>query len=182
MPYLKNALVGKTMMTTVFSDEIVLEMYEWHRAIIAGANRQANAVLNKSKARADMKDEEGWGNHIEGACGEAAVAKFLNLYWEGHVGAYPDTTRPDLKPNIEVKTRSKHWQDLLIRKHENREQVFILVTGTSPEFRIRGWIWGENACQAKFFKSPNDRPPAYFIGVDHLSQDWQMLKEQYIWL
>jgi hypothetical protein len=178
MPVQRNALAEKLMTTTVSSDLVVFSMYEWQRGITAGTNRQANAVLNNSEARADMEDEEGWGNHIEGACGEQAVAKFLNIYWEGH-NKYQD--EPDLKPNIEVKQRSEHWHDLIIREHENFQQVFILATGLSPKFRIRGWVWGEHVQDKKFWKSPNKRPEAYFIPQSYLSQDWRTLKEQYIW-
>lgn len=144
-----------------------------------GSRRQLGARLNDRTARNDMPDEDGWGHHVEGACGEVAVAKFLNVFWSASLETFG--MEPDLRPNIEVKTRSSHNYDLLIRKHEDLSQIFVLVTGLAPDFWIRGWAVGADVVSDKWIRRHGGRPEAWFIPVSELSTDWLELKKTHIW-
>lgn len=111
-------------------------------------------------------DGIGWSEDIEGACGELAVAKFLGIYWNGSVNTFK---APDLPNGIQVRTRSKHDYDLIVRTGDPDNERFILVTGRCPEFRIQGWLYGRDAKQDQFRQTFGGRPEAFFVPVDHLN-------------
>ena len=102
---------------------------------------------------------DGWSEHIEGACGEQAVAKALNVYWDGSIDSFK---RDDL-PGLQVRTRSNHQWDLLIRPNDPDQAVYVLVTGRCPSYRVHGWIHGHEAKQACWLRDYGNRPPAYFV-------------------
>jgi hypothetical protein len=122
----------------------------------------------ESKTRG-LKDSHGfsedcWDLQIEGAGGELAVAKALNVYWDGSV----NTLRaPDLS-GIQVRTRSQRDYDLIVWPDDSPDDLYVLVTGQMPEYRIHGWIRGSDAMQDRWLKEHGDRPPAYFVPQDAL--------------
>ena len=61
---------------------IELDAFEWWQAAQAGLSRQIKA-LKKGRKDAHGFKGDGWGVHIEGACAEAAVAKYLGVWWSG---------------------------------------------------------------------------------------------------
>lgn len=77
-----------------------------------------------------------WGNHIEGALGEFAVAKFLGLYPSGIEGY--NTT--DVGDHYEVRTRPEKFHELFIKKRDKPDKYYILLQGSHGEYIIRGWI------------------------------------------
>ena len=128
--------------------------------------------------RNGMSEEDGWRANIEGACGEMAAAKFLGVYWNGSINTY--RKGGDLGANIEVKTRSRHDYDLLVRTYDvAKPKVYVLVTGNAPDFRVRGWIVldGPQDCKDEWLKTYANRPEAWFIPVSALSQDWDLFRE-----
>lgn len=102
----------------------------------------------------------GWSEHIEGACGEAAVAKVLNRFWNGSVDTF--ATGGDVG-DIQVRTRSSHDYELLVRPDDRDSDVFILVTGRAPTFRVIGYIWGRDAKRPEWLQTHGSRPAAYFV-------------------
>lgn len=102
---------------------------------------------------------EGWNEHIEGAGGELAVAKMLNLYWDGSINTFK---RADLA-GVQVRTRSHHGYDLLVRPDDSPEDAFVHVTGRMPHYRIHGWMTGAEAMQDRWMAHHGDRPAAYFV-------------------
>lgn len=137
---------------------VTLETYEWAMAASAGMRRQMAAVA------AGLEDKhgfngDGWGVHIEGACGEMAVAKALGIYWDGSVNTFK---RPDVA-SLQVRTRSEDWHDILVRPGDGDDDIFVLVTGRSPSFTIQGWIRGSEAKVSEFLATHGGRPPAYFV-------------------
>jgi hypothetical protein len=80
-----------------------------------------------------------WQNHIEGAMGEFAVAKFLGLY----PGGITDKDATDVGEHYEVRTRPKSYYELFVRKCEKEDKedkYFILAQGSYGVYTIRGWI------------------------------------------
>jgi hypothetical protein len=61
-------------------------------ASIVGAYRHIAAIVGARKD-AHGCDGDGWEKHIEGACGELAVAKTLRMYWPATVNTF---AAPDL--------------------------------------------------------------------------------------
>ena len=107
---------------------------------------------------------DGWGENIEGAGGELAVAKALNVYWDGSVNTFK---QPDL-PGLQVRTRSRHDYDLIIRPGDAPEERYILVTGQMPNYRIQGWARGSDVMLPQFLKEYGGRPAAYFVPASKL--------------
>lgn len=127
-----------------------------------GLERQLRALTDKRPDRHGFvpKEEAGWCLHIEGACGEAAVAKALNRFWDGSVDSFK--SGGDVG-GIQVRTRSRHDYELIVRADDRDTDVFVLVTGRAPTFRVVGYILGRDAKRPEFLQRHGNRPGAYFV-------------------
>ena len=105
-------------------------------------------------------DGAGWNLHIEGACGEMAVAKALNVFWTGSINAFKNGGDVG---HLQVRTRSRDFYDLPVRPDDKQTDVFVLVTGLAPRFEIRGWILGAEARRDDWQQTYGDRPAAWFV-------------------
>jgi hypothetical protein len=138
----------------------------WHEAAMAshvGWMRQLAAVKAGKQDRHGY-DGEGWSEHIEGACGEMAVAKLLGIFWDGSVNTWKAS---DL-PGLQIRTRSRHDYDLIVRPSDDSDSRWVLVTGRCPEYRVHGWISGASAKRPEFLKTYGGRPAAYFVPASKL--------------
>lgn len=149
------------------SIDIVLSRHEYEIAAYIGSQRQEEAV------RMGLKDQHGleFGGknplrcHIEGAAGELACSRALNVYWTPSVNTFK---APDLLDMLQIKTRGEHRYDLLVRPHDADDQLFVLVTHESQDpgdllYRIHGYLSGAEAKKSKFMKTYGGRAPAYFV-------------------
>lgn len=146
---------------------IRLEPYEFALAANVGVRRQMAAVLTGRMDKYGIDHKLGWNVHIEGACGEMAVARFLGLYYSGHVNTFKVGGDVGI---LQVRTRSDHEYDLLIRPDDNENEMFMLVTGTAPEFRLQGWLWGHEARRTEWWQTHGDRAGAWFVPSKHLRE------------
>ena len=142
---------------------VTLTMHEINMAANVGLMRQLCA-LKAGKHDAHGFDGDGWSEHIEGACGELAVAKILGRYWDGSV----NTFKADDLPGLQIRTRSRHDYDLIVRPGDDDQAVWVLVTGRCPEYRVRGWINGAEAKRAEWLRNYGGRPAAYFVPAEQL--------------
>jgi hypothetical protein len=130
-----------------------------------GITRQ---ISNLMKGRPDAYGcaaDVGWQVHIEGCCGELAVAKYLDRYWSGNF----EQLKADDVGNYQVRTRSSHGWDLILHDRDPDDRVFILVTGTAPEYVIRGWMRAKDGKKPEFWSDPSKQNrPAYFVPQDCL--------------
>lgn len=100
-----------------------------------------------------------WATNIEGACGELAVAKYLNRFWSGAIG---DIEADDVGP-YQVKTNtSRRWDDLIVRTWNKPNRVYISVLSFLPRFVICGWEFGTQVKKAEFLRMGRKDMPAYF--------------------
>lgn len=128
-----------------------------------GLERQLRALADRRPDRHGFvpKDgDTGWSLHIEGACGEVAVAKVLNRFWNGSVDSFK--SGGDVG-DVQVRTRSRHEYELIVRQDDRDSDVFILVTGRAPTFRVVGYILGRDAKRPEFEQRHGNRPAAYFV-------------------
>jgi len=144
--------------------KITLKSTEMGAGLRVGGLRHYHAVIRKCRQKSGTPPEEGWSHHIEGALGEMAAAKALNMYWPGSVNAWKEC---DLY-GIQVRTRSKSSYDLIVRPDDAENCVWVLVTGSCGSYEVCGWISGFDAKQERFFGTPNNREPAYFIPKSEL--------------
>ena len=101
--------------------------------------------------------------HMLGAAGELAVAtllglrEFLYAETEARRGSF------DLPPNIDVKTRSRHWYDLICQLDEAPGKALVLVTMENKTCLVHGWISSDDAMKEQWRKDPAKGRPAYFV-------------------
>jgi hypothetical protein len=62
-----------------------------------------------------------------------------------------------------VRTRSKHGYDLIVRRDDRDDDVFVLVTGGPHDFEVRGWMFGRDAKANKFKANYGNYGEAYFV-------------------
>lgn len=103
--------------------------------------------------------------HVDGACGEIAVAKLRGRYFGGLVNSFKAA---DLGDNVQVRTRSSHDYDLIVRSNDNPEHIYVLVTGAAPRLCVRGWLYGHEAQQDSFLRAYGGREAAYFVPAQSL--------------
>ena len=142
------------------SKEITLLPHEVILAAQVGRRRHFQAVMEGKKDRHGF-DGDPLRIHVEGAAGEMVVSRALGIYWDGSVG----TWKANDLPGIQVRTRSEHWHDLLIRRDDDLTARWVLVTGKIklPTYRVHGWVYGHEANKRDFLKTHGGRPPAWFF-------------------
>jgi hypothetical protein len=147
--------------------EVFLEPFELFQAWGVGKLRQARAIAaGRLDAHGFCGDPE--RTHILGASGEVAACKALNREWDRTVDTYK---APDIRPDIQVRTRFCHSYDLLIRNADKDDERYILVTWEHQRptrFLVRGWLWGYEAKQTQFLQGFGNRPKAYFVPATRL--------------
>lgn len=113
----------------------------------------------RNGSRQDQRLSSRWQFHIEGALGELAVAKLLNVFWSGNLGKLHvgDVGR------LEVRTRSRDTYDLPVYAEDMDAACFVLVVGLAPRFRVVGWIRGEDAKRPEWWGDPANDRPAFFV-------------------
>lgn len=104
--------------------------------------------------------------HMKGTVGEVACSKALGIPWPMHVNVFKG--KPDLPPDIEVRLRTNHDHDLIIRDGDDADRRYVLVTGSPPDLEIRGWLLGSEGKDPKWLKSYGGYKPAYFIPQRYL--------------
>ena len=126
---------------------------------LAGVLRRVEDLGKGDKCGRDLTDptSTGWSMEIEGACGELAVAKFTGRTWLG-VGIM----RGDDVPGLQVRTTRHATGRLLVRHDDDDAATFVLVTGRTPVFVIRGWLYGWEAKRDEWWGTPNPNGPALF--------------------
>ena len=139
--------------------EVILTPGEMHVAATIGCLRQ---IENLGKRRSDAHGaprDGGWQIHIEGAAGEAAVAKWLGRYWNGALG---DLDADDVG-TVQVRTTSRTDGCLILHDSDPDSRPFVLVTGVAPSFVLRGWIWARDGKRKEHWRDPVGGRGAYFV-------------------
>jgi hypothetical protein len=101
--------------------------------------------------------------HILGAAGELAVANYLGLREYLYAEKTPRRGSSDLPPNIDVKTRSRHYYDLICQLDESLYKILVLVTIENKTTLIHGWITSKDAMNEKWIKDPAGGRKAFFV-------------------
>jgi hypothetical protein len=143
---------------------INLEWFEYSMASEVGRSRQLSSIRRSLTDRHGFNGL-GWSEHIEGACGELAAAKALDVYWNGSVDTFKTA---DLSTNIHIRTRSRHDYDLIVREKDPEDATYILVTGKCPTYTIQGFISGFDAKNDQWLQEYGNRPAAFFVPAVHL--------------
>jgi hypothetical protein len=136
--------------------KITLNANEMLVATYIGSRRNAEALHRKRKPRFPEKTPgELWGFHIEAAHAELAVAKYLGVYWGFGVNTFHT---PDIV-NTPFEVRWSTKDCLKVRPDD--KGIVISVTGTCPNYEIKGWIHAEEAKHEAFLNK--QKPECYFV-------------------
>lgn len=146
--------------------EVTLAWHEYAMASEIGRLRQLTSVRRGSADNHGFTGL-GWSEHIEGACGEMAVSKFLGIYWDGGIDTFK---KADIGATIQVRTRSSHSYDLIVRPDDYDDDIYVLVTGKCPTYRIWGYISGSEAKKNEYIQTHANRPAAYFVPKNALKE------------
>ena len=139
---------------------VSLDWYELVHAGLVGVMRYVDAIL---KGRTDYHGGDGdsnWTTHCEGACGEKAAAKAIDRYYSGSVNTFRsggDVGR------LQVRTGSRHDYELIVRDSDKDDDLFLLVTGRAPTFRVVGFIRAKEAKRPEWRQNHGGRAAAYFV-------------------
>lgn len=124
-----------------------------------GGMRNITAIEKGRKHIAGFGNGSAWNNHIEGAAGELAVAKVLDVYWGGSINTFK---KGGDVGDLQVRTSLTH-EDLIVRPHDSDSAIFVLVLGPLPTVQVKGWMYGYEAKQEKWLARRAERTPAYFV-------------------
>lgn len=143
--------------------EVVLS---WHEVAMASEIGRLRQLESLKAGRIDRHgfSGSGWNVHIEGACGELAAAKYLDMHWDGSIDTFKE---PDL-PLIQVRTRSRHDYELLVRPEDDDAAIWLLVTGNCPSYWLRGWAMGQECKREEWLREHGQRPRAHFVPTSAL--------------
>lgn len=136
-------------------------------AAAVGAARYAESIQFRRRDvhGFDPSQSSGLAIHVEGACGELAVAKLRGRYWGGTVGSFKAA---DIGTNVQVRTRSRHDYDLIVRSDDADDDIFVHVTGVAPTYHVHGWIRGADAKRPEYVQSHGGRAEAWFVPASAL--------------
>lgn len=145
---------------------MIIEL-SWSELMIAALVGVMRCVKSKYKGYENKHGLQGpgWNQDIQGACGELAVAKYLNVFWDGTMDSF--TAGADVQ-GLQVRSTDRDGR-LIIRPTDPDDAVFILARGGPLEWEIAGWILGRDGKQEEFCGDPTgNRPAAYFVPIHAL--------------
>ena len=141
---------------------IKLENYEIRMAALVGSFRQLHATDQGSPPRyPEQYPGQLHENHQRSAMAELAVAKYLNVYWGGHVDVF--RTVSDVA-DLEVRY-SLDRDDLKVRPDDTGRVVSVKGTPLCARtFLLVGWCDAEDAKYEKYLSTCGQgMAPAYFL-------------------
>ncbi len=130
----------------------------------------------KGRNNGAEKGELALRHHLLGAAGEMAVAVILGMEDQLYQETEAQRGSFDLPPNIDVKTRSRHYYDLIVQLDESPDKILVLVTIENRITLIHGWIKAADAMKEQWKKDPAGGRPAYFVPKTEL-QSLSTLKQ-----
>ena len=130
--------------------QIRLTMNELLMAAIVGLNRRMKS-MRKSTVTDAYTDNKfvPWYTDIEAAAAECALAKYLNIFWDGSEGTFK---APDLGDDIQVRCSSYAQAHLIVRDKDDGAHRYILLTGEGLNWDVRGWMFGYDAKKDTYFR------------------------------
>lgn len=147
--------------------KVTLNQKEFAYAESVGKTRQEEAVKS-GRHDAHGYSGDGFNIHVQGACGELALAQALGWHWSAPVNTYKSGGDVGI---LQVRTavrflRSGKDTSLIIRPDDNDDDIFVLVWMIDKHnYEIAGYIKGVDAKQRKWWRPnpSNGRPPLYLI-------------------
>jgi len=118
---------------------VTLDPQEAMRAVMIGGGQRLRRIRDGSADRYGLQSdaETNWGRQIESVGAEMAFAKWLGVY-------YNPPLRPDDGTDVAgCQVRSSTFDGAHVLLHDQDTGPAVLVTGSMPEYVIRGWCIAE---------------------------------------
>jgi hypothetical protein len=138
--------------------EVTLTPFEVAVAGFVGVLRNTESMRKKSKD--NYRGDNPFEINVVGAAGEMAAAKYLNVYNRLGINTYHGA---DIGIGLQVRTVTKPDGELPIREGDKPEELFIMVQGKVPTFRICGFISAAEGRAVGRVANPFGGKPATFV-------------------
>ena len=147
------------------NNKVALSLTEVLQAANAGIYRVVENIKINRGGTHGLKNNNDWNLHIEGALAECALAKFLNVYWEGK-GSFNGVD----VGSVDARSTRHEKGCLIIHPSDDDNRKYYLLTGFDGNYIVRGWIWGRDAKNQIYWTDPTGKNrPAYFIPQSKLN-------------
>jgi hypothetical protein len=131
-----------------------------------GLMRQVQNLKRDVKEKYGAQPNTDWQLNIEGALGEYALSKYLNLHW----GGCGDYQSPDVGI-VDCRTSGRDNARLCLHPKDKDDRIYFLLTGMNGLYTVRGWLFARDGKKKEFWADPTGKNrPAYFIPQDRLRQ------------
>ena len=144
--------------------EIKLSAGEIVQAAIVGVMRRIQNIRDGNNHKYGASQATAWQMDIEGALGELALAKHLNIFWS------KGKPRDSDVGEFQVRTTAKHNNRLILHKDDDDDARYYLITGLNGCYRVQGWIHGRDGKQERYWEDPVGGRPCYFVPQDVLHE------------
>lgn len=104
--------------------------------------------------------------NVQGAIGELVVAKARDTYFMPTVNTFKEA---DIGKNVQVRMRTKHEWQLIVRDDDDPDHIFVHVTGGGPTYCIRGWAYGRDVMKPEYRQNHGNRIESWFIPEEALN-------------
>jgi hypothetical protein len=138
--------------------KIKLSNSQMMMAANVGVIRHLQFIKRNARPMYGLDVPTDWKLQIEGAMSEYALAKYLNVHWEG-VG-FPDA---DDVGNEDVRVTTHESGCLILHDRDKDDKKYWLLIGQNGEYEIKGYIFGRDGKQKKYWKEKVPGRPCYFV-------------------
>lgn len=132
----------------------------------------------RNRSQRDAKRRDGLvkgssiGRDMQGALAELAVARALNLPWDGKWLPIPiwDTWKHEGNDvgKLEIRSTERFDGRLILHPNDKDFSPYVLVTSDShPTYRLVGWVYGMDGKENKYWRE-NVPKPCYMVPQDNL--------------
>jgi hypothetical protein len=159
-----------------------LEKHESEVACFVGKRRYESSRRD-GKQHTRGYTATGLKSHMRGevnaAAAEIAVGKLLNVYVPLSFNVKGE--KPDVGRRIQVRHTLREDNSLIIIERSVDDQFFVLVTGSMPEYSVKGYIRAKEGKLEEYIRNPDDRGEAYFVPQSALTPIEDLVQTRRTW-
>ena len=146
---------------------VSLNYWECFTAASVALNRKLESKFkNLKNSTFGKQNKDEWKNDIEGALTEMAFCKAFGMYWDGSVNTFKNPDVPDTP--IQIRGTEYNTGRLIIRENDPVNDLYILVVGSIPNYKIVGGLFGHQGRMDKFIEDPNNQGRCWMIPQQQL--------------
>jgi hypothetical protein len=169
------------MLTAKSSTLVILTDEEWQLAVQMGTKRHEDAEAQGYPQSDGSKSKNALANHIRGAGGEIATAKYYEVKWDATINGFRRV--PDLLV-CEIRSTAEDTPYLRIKITDRTKGSwpFILVTRLGERrYRIEGWYYGYEGMKQEYLvaRDQHSGKPEWHVPIRDLH--WPFTFQETLW-